>query len=311
LKHGSGTKGRPFESFWQIEKYFDRFRCGREQQRALAVEREGDRKIPAQRRAEIRALLKGRGAASIAELSAAIGVSASTVRRDLDRLSADGFVSRSHGGAVTGESTTFESTFEDRCRHNSGEKERIGRRAAGLLKPGYSVIFDSSSTVLWAVEALKERPVPMTAVTNDIGLASVLAEIPEVDVLVPGGEIREGSLTLVGGRTRDFLEGLHADVAFVGIHAISGTLLTDTSLPIAEVKRAMIGASHRVVLLADHSKFGPPAFCEVARTGVAGDLFTDELAPPEALEAVGASGETRVHVVGEASSGADPEKGER
>lgn len=277
------------------------------EQKVPGVEREGERKIPAQRRAEIRALLKGRGAASIAELSAAIGVSSSTVRRDLDRLSSEGFVSRSHGGAVTGEGTTFESPFEDRRRHNSGEKKRIGRRAAELLEPGHSVIFDSSSTVLCAVEALRERPVPMTAVTNDVGLASVLAEIPEVDVLVPGGEVREGSLTLVGGRTRDFLEGLHVDIALLGIHAVSGTLLTDTSLPVAEVKRAMIGAARRVVLLADHSKFGPPAFCEVAHTGVAGELFTDELAPPEALEAVGESGETRVHVVGRETSGADPE----
>lgn len=279
----------------------------RKEQKVPGLEREGERKIPAQRRAEIRALLKGRGGASIAELSAAIGVSASTVRRDLDRLSSEGFVSRSHGGAVTGEGTTFESTFEERRRHNSGEKKRIGRRAAGLLEPGCSVIFDSSSTVLCAVEALRERPVPMTAVTNDVGLASVLAEIPEVDVLVPGGEVREGSLTLVGGQTRDFLEGLHADIVFLGIHAISGTLLTDTSLPVAEVKRAMIGAARQVVLLADHSKFGPPAFCEVARTGVAGDLFTDELAPPGALEVVGESGETRVHVVGKETSGADPE----
>ena len=147
--------------------------------------RELERKIPAQRRTEIRALLGRRGSASISEIADALGVSGSTVRRDLDELDREGAVRRSHGGAVTVEGTAFEYRFEDRRRHNPGEKKRIGDFAATLLEAGQSVVFDSSSTVLAAAEALGRRNLGIAAVTNDVGVASVLAEA--------SGGIRRGS----------------------------------------------------------------------------------------------------------------------
>lgn len=258
---------------------------------------EGDKKIPAQRRAEIRGFLGRQGAASIAEIASALGVSDSTARRDLDELDREGAVRRSHGGAVTVEGTTFEFRFKDRRRHNREEKTRIGEYAVTFLEAGQSLIFDSSSTVLSAAEALGRRRVKITAVTNDVNIASVLAEIPEVNVAVPGGEIREGSFTLLGPYTQAFLESLHVDVALMGIHAITGEVLSESSLSVAEAKRAMIRAARRVVLLADHGKFRPLAFFEVARLGDIHDLVTDGLISEEALKAVNASDGPRVHLV--------------
>ena len=254
-----------------------------------------ERKIPAQRRAEIRALLGRRGSASIAEIAGALGVSGSTVRRDLDELDREGAVRRSHGGAVTVEGTAFEYRFEDRRLHNPDEKKRIGDYAVTLLEEGQSVIFDSSSTVLAAAEALGRRGLGVATVTNDVGVASVLAEAPGASVVMPGGEIRDGSFTLLGSYTQTFLNGLHVDVAFVGIHAITGDVLSESSLDVVEAKRAMMLAAHRVILLADHSKFCPPSFFEVARMDRLDDLVTDDAAPPEALEAASACG-VRVHL---------------
>lgn len=254
-----------------------------------------ERKIPAQRRAEIRALLGRRGSASIAEIAGELGVSDSTVRRDLDELDREGTVRRSHGGAVVVERTAFEFRFEDRRGHNPGEKERIGTYAAALIEAGQSVVFDSSSTVLAAAEALRSRNIGVTTVTNDVGIASVLAEVAGASVVVPGGEIRDGSFTLLGPYTQAFLNGLHVDVALVGIHAVSGAVLSDSSLDVVEAKRAMMRAARRVVLLADGSKFGPPSFLEVARLEDVDDLVTDGPAPPEALGALDASG-VRVHL---------------
>jgi DeoR family transcriptional regulator of aga operon len=223
-----------------------------------------------------------------------MGVSGSTVRRDLDELDREGAVRRSHGGAVTAEGTAFEHRFEDRRRHNPEEKKRIGDYAATLLGAGQSVVFDSSSTVLAAAEALDRRNLGV-AVTNDVGVASVLAEAPGASVVVPGGEIRDGSFTLLGSYTQAFLNGLHVDVAFVGIHAVTGDVLSESSLEVVEAKRAMMRAAHRVVLLADHSKFRPPSFFEVARVDRLDDPITDDAAPPEALEAACSCG-VRVHL---------------
>ncbi len=253
------------------------------------------RKIPAQRRAEIRALLGRRGSASIAEISGALGVSGSTVRRDLDELDREGVVRRSHGGAVTAEGTAFEFRFEERRRHSVVEKKRIGDRAVTFIEDGQSVVFDSSSTVLAAAQAMGRRRLNVSAVTNDVAVASVLAETPGASVVVPGGGIRAGSFTLLGPYTQAFLNGLHVDVAFLGIHAVTGDVLSESGLDAVEAKRAMMRAARRVILLADHSKFRPPSFFEVARLDEIDDLVTDAAAPPEALEAADASG-VRVHL---------------
>jgi DeoR family transcriptional regulator of aga operon len=114
-------------------------------------------------------------------------------------------------------------------------------------------------------------------------------------VVVIGGEIRDGSFTLLGSYTQAFLNGLHVDVAFVGIHAVTGDVLSESSLEVVEAKRAMMRAAHRVVLLADHSKFRPPSFFEVARMDRLDDPITDDAAPPEALEAACSCG-VRVHL---------------
>lgn len=146
---------------------------------------DGDRKIPAQRRAGVRGLVSLRGAASISGIAEALDVSPSTVRRDLRALERKGFLERSRGGAVVVERTTSELLFKDRRRHNRREKARIGEYAVSLLEAGQSVIFGSSSTVLSAAEALGRRRLPITAVTNDVAIASVLAETPDV-----GGRLR-------------------------------------------------------------------------------------------------------------------------
>ena len=204
---------------------------------------------------------------------------------------------RSHGGAIIAEQTTFEPLFEERRKHHTEEKERIGEYAAGLIGVGQSVIFDSSSTVLAAVEAFGRRTAKITAVTNDIHIASVLAEASDVSVVMPGGEVREGSFTLLGPSTRQFLERLHVDTVFLGVHAISGGVLSDASLSVVEAKRGMISAARRVVLLADHGKFGSPAFYEIGGMNLVDDLVTDRSAPEEALEEIRESGSTRVHLV--------------
>lgn len=260
--------------------------------------RTGEKKIPAQRQAEIRRLLGFRGAASVVEIATTLDVSPSTVRRDLDDLDKEGSVRRSHGGAVAVERTASEPLFSDRQRHNWREKARIGEHAVGLLEPGQSVFFDSSSTVLRAAEALKRKRLEITAVTNDIAVACMLAETPGVSVVVPGGEIREGSFTLLGSYTQGFLRGLHVDVALVGMHAVSGSVLSESGLSVVEAKRAIMGAATRVVLLADHSKFRSPAFFEVGHLKeTIDDLVTDRDVPQETLEAASVAGRPRIHVV--------------
>lgn len=256
----------------------------------------GDR-LPIERRSEILRLVRIRGAATVTEIAAETAASASTVRRDLKALDSQGVLRLAHGGAAALEGTTFEPFFRDRQRQNPEEKSRIAAKAVEMVEPGQSVVFDSASTVLAVIEALQQKPVRLSAVTNDVSEAAMLSELEGVSVVVPGGQVREGSFTLLGSYTREFFGRLHADLLLLGIHAISGHLMTDTSLEVVEAKRAMLEGARRTVLLADHSKFGPPAFFELGDMSLVDDLITGSEVEAEALEPIRSNGQTRIHLV--------------
>jgi DeoR family transcriptional regulator, aga operon transcriptional repressor len=241
--------------------------------------------IPAQRRAFMLQHIRKRGAASIQELSQATGISLSTVRRDLEHLEERGYLERSHGGALIQKQiqSTFEPEAAITAEFDRPQKESIGRAAAAAVHSGASVIFDSSSTVLAAARACVERNITLTAVTNDLGIGQALSASSRCRVIVLGGTLRAGSLTLIGEPGESFLSNLSADVAFIGTHAISWPALTETSLEAAAMKRAMIAAARRTVLLADATKFGAAAFCRICELTAIHEVVTDDRADPDEI----------------------------
>ncbi|GMA15311.1 DeoR/GlpR family DNA-binding transcription regulator [Deinococcus metallilatus] len=253
--------------------------------------------LPAERQGQVLALVQERGSATVHELSRELGASISTVRRDLDLLAQQGLIARTHGGAIAKTHTASETRFDERQRENADEKRRIGQHALTLLEPNQSVYFDSSTTVMAAAEALRAEPIPLTAITHDIAIAAVLATLPQVHVMLPGGEIRAGSFTLVGATTHTFLRHLHVDVALIGIHAIRDGQLSEGSLPVAELKSALLGTTNRRVLLADHSKFGQTALIDVAPLGAVQDLITGQETPRQVLDHLELTQNLRVHTV--------------
>jgi DeoR family transcriptional regulator of aga operon len=233
--------------------------------------------IAAQRRALILEHLRRYGADSIMALAQTIGVSPSTIRRDLDYLTESGHIVRSHGGAILSERlhTTFEPQREIGAQIAHAAKAAIGARAAELLETGQSVIFDSSSTVLEAAKAVVARKLRLTVCTNDIGTAAVLSESETLQLVVLGGTNRFGSLTMIGDPGLSFLERIHADVAFIGIHSLFGARLSETSIDLAAMKRRMIASATRSIVLTDSSKFRHPAFCDVAPLTDIDTIITD------------------------------------
>lgn len=233
--------------------------------------------ISAQRRALILEQLRREGAGSIVGLSESIGVSPSTIRRDLEFLTQSGYIERSHGGAVLKEQqrTTFEPEREIGLHVAHGAKVLIGTRAAAMLEPGQSVIFDSSSTVLEAAKIVAEKEMRFTACTNDLAIASVLARSSTLHLVVLGGTVRQGSLTMIGDPGLSFLDRLHADIAFIGIHSLAGGRLSETSIDVAAMKRRMLGSAAHAIVLADSTKFKHPAFCDVCSAAEVRTIITD------------------------------------
>ena len=238
--------------------------------------------IPAQRRNFILELLRQKGVVSVNELSDTIGVSLPTIRRDLDWLAKTGDVQRSHGGATlkTTPGTTFEPDYHIASRIAREEKATIGKLAADRLQDNQSVIFDSSSTVYEAAYQVVEKGLKLTAVTNDLRIGELLAGNTSIHLLVSGGSLRPGSYTLIGEPGTSFLQGLHVDVALMGIHAINRSSCCDTSLEVAYAKRYMAAAAKQVIVLAHASKFGHVAFFDAFEVDDKYEIITDRpLAP--------------------------------
>lgn len=248
--------------------------------------------LPALRRARIIELLRRDGAAGLKEMSNALKVSVSTLRRDVDYLCDQGHLDRTHGGAVlkAGLLAGVELERAIASELDSGAKAAIGLRAAGLIQPGQTVIIDSGTTTAAAARAARDRRIPFTVMTNDVSIAAILSESSMIQVQVTGGAIRPGTSTLLGADAVRSIRRLRADLAFIGAHALSEQEMSDTSIELAELKRDIIAATDRPILLADSSKVFTRAFCSFGRTDELHLLITDSRVRPDQVEQLSAKG---------------------
>lgn len=221
------------------------------------------RKIPKAmqtiRRQQLAQAIAERGFVRVTDVALEWAVSEVTLRGDLAALEAQGAIVRVHGGAMP-RPTAGESSFETSVELQAAAKLAIGRAAAGLVASGQSVLLDVGSTALAVARALVARTdlVDVHVITNGLTIALALeAAMPRFEVVVTGGSLRPLQHSLVNPFAGLLLESLHTDIAFIGctgVHPVHGA--TNVNLPEAEVKRAMVGATERAVLIADASKLG-------------------------------------------------------
>ncbi len=198
--------------------------------------------------------LKLRPHVRISELARRFNVSAETVRRDLDALSADGLIDRAHGGASAPTQGHYPS-LDERANDRIAERERIGRRAAGLVQDGETVMIDSGSTTIQMARALAWLGTQCTVITNSIPVAMTIGHgAPEV-ILCPGDYLAAESAT-VGTETLEFLERFNVDRCVVGASGLTDLGPSETVRGFAAVKRVMLQRAAKRHLLIDSQKFG-------------------------------------------------------
>lgn len=241
--------------------------------------------LPALRRARIIELLRQEGGASLKEMSEALSASVSTLRRDVDYLCDQGHLDRTHGGAMLNlrGRATLELDSEIASEIERDAKRAIGQHAASLIEPGQSVILDSGTTTTAMARAARDRGIPFTVITNDLAIGAMLSEAAHIQLIVTGGYVRPGTRTLLGADAVQSLQRLHADLAFIGTHALDPEDVSDTSIELAELKRTLISAAATAVLLADSSKIFSRAFCSFGKTSDIRRLITDDRINPDRL----------------------------
>lgn len=246
--------------------------------------RRAEKLLPRQRQTFILDVLTEHGVVTLQHLAERLGASFSTVRRDLDELESRKLVERTHGGAILGSlSKAWGETEESRATSDAMKeaKRSIGRLAATRLREGDSVIFDSSTTILEAARAIVEARLRITAVTNNIKIAELMATSDNIRLIIPGGTRRPGTNMLAGEPGDSFLSHLHADVALIGAQSASDGMLTDSRIESASTKRLLMKAVRTKILLIDSWKFGGPGFCDVVPLSDFDEVITDVGLPEE------------------------------
>jgi DeoR family transcriptional regulator of aga operon len=264
----------------------------------LAGARDGDRdgatdlgQLPTGvRRARVLELVRRRQFASVAGLSAAFGVSEVTIRNDLDVLAEEGHLQRVRGGAVHAAMGGREAPFEQALVARSAEKAMIGAAAARLVESGQTIFLDVGTTAAAVARAVVARPdlEDLTVFTNGLRIALELEPaIPRLSVILTGGTLRRLQHSLVNPFGTVILDQVHAHLGFLecdGIDPEAG--VTGINAAEAEVKRLMMRAARRRVLVADGSKIGQVSLVHLYGLDEIDLLVTDPSAEPDVLGAL-------------------------
>ncbi|AJT68546.1 hypothetical protein T261_6944 [Streptomyces lydicus] len=240
-----------------------------------------------QRRALILDEVRRRGGVRVNELTRKLSVSDMTVRRDLDALARQGMVEKVHGGAVpVGEPSAHEPGFEAKSGLELSAKEAIAKAAAQMAAPGSAIALAGGTTAYALAQQLLEVP-DLTVVTNSVRVADVFYNAqraaasgggppPGAATVVLTGGVRTPSDTLVGPVADAAIRSLHFDVLFLGVHGISVEAgLSTPNLAEAETNRHFVRSARRVVVVADHTKWGTVGLSSFASLDEVDVLVTD------------------------------------
>lgn len=234
------------------------------------------------RRSQIAQMLEEQQAITNKELMECFGISIETVRRDLAYLEKKGVLSRVYGGAVKKEVARTEPLYAKRQGNNGKEKAAIAEATQTLIKENDIVFFDLGTTVE-AVAKKIDKAKNIHAFTNAIRTAVVLSDIC-TDVILTGGKIRCGELSLSGYLTQANISGFNIDKAIIGVGGITEEGISDFIPEEAGVRSQVIRNANKVIALADYTKFGVRAMCRVCSLEEIDILVTDENAPKDFLQ---------------------------
>jgi DeoR family glycerol-3-phosphate regulon repressor len=237
--------------------------------------------LPAARHQSIVEAVQRERVVRVSDLAQQLGVSLMTVRRDIEMLEESGQVERIHGGAkLPGDASTHEPGFELKSTQLTAEKRAIAVEAATLVHEGMAVAL-SAGTTTWALAKELVNGPRVTVVTNSIRIAdlfhhaSASAARHSSTVILIGGE-RTPSDALVGPIATAALKQLHLDLLFLGVHGMDARAgFTTPNLLEAETDRAFVAASRKVVVLADHTKWGTQGISTIAELEEADEVISD------------------------------------
>ena len=236
-------------------------------------------------------LLAEDGRVSVEAASELLGVSATTLRRDLDQLAQQQMLTRTRGGAVAN-GTSYDLPLRYKTSRHASEKQRIGLATAALVHAGAIVGLNGGTTTTEVARAIATRAdmsaistgPSVTVVTNALNIANELVVRPHVKVVVTGGVIRPQSYELIGPLATLLPAQVSLDLAILGVDGIDADAgATAHHEGEASINQLMVSRARQVIIVADASKLGVVAFARICPTESISTLVTDSSAEPQII----------------------------
>lgn len=226
------------------------------------------------RREKLREHVQASGFAALGELASMLGVSESTIRRDLETLEDAGQARRTHGGVYwTGQSDTI-GVFQSRRDDGWPRKQAIGSLAETLIEDGDTILLDGGSTVYELARRIIHRP--LQVVTNSLPVAHLLSTSDSIDLIMIGGCVRGRTSVTIGPMADAMLADINVSKTFLSVAGVTERGFFNSDMMLVESEKAMIAAADQTIVLADHTKFGKVSLSQICRLQDVDRVVTDD-----------------------------------
>ena len=220
-------------------------------------------------------MLSVNGFMPLAELVQTLGVSESTVRRDLELLEEQGLIRRTHGGAVyVQDSPAHRLAFAERETTAARQKQAIAEVVAGLIPAGQAVLLDGGTTCFEIARAIRGRH--LSVITNSVPIASLLSADLATEVTLIGGYVYPRTGVALGAMAEQHVAMLHAAQLVLSCAGVTQQGAFNANQMMVETERKMMEAADEIILAADHTKFGKRSVVELAALDAFDRIVTDD-----------------------------------
>lgn len=234
-------------------------------------------------------MLENRDFIDLETLCRELETSESSIRRDLDILEQDKLLRRVYGGAVSLQTTPARAfDYDVESTRLRDEKTRIARAAAALIEDGQTVILDGGSTVASVARELSTRPLHI--VTNSLPIAEGFESLRNIELTLTGGYLDPRLRVMLGPFCEQMLGAIRADALIMGIGGITASGFCNNNTLVVGSEQKMIEVAARIIIVADHTKFGRGGMIPVAPLSAAHVVVSDTGLAPDHVEMLKASG---------------------
>ncbi len=234
------------------------------------------------RQLRIRELLENQEFVDLEMLCRELNASESSIRRDLTELELQHVLKRVHGGALACKPRDQLLDFSWQSTRNAAEKQRIAKVAATLIEDEQTVILDGGSTTAAVAAELAGRS--LNIITNSLAIAEIFKNSRQIEVTLTGGYLYPRLEIMLGPLCESILAGVAADVLVMGIGGITEAGLSNNNTLLVGSERKMIEVARKVIIVADHTKFGRPAMVHLASIDIVDIIVSDQELAPEYLQ---------------------------